>query len=108
MKLTVGLILLFTLLEATAAELKVDKMTNKQGMERSFDLHTKSTTESVGLDCQSFIQGLTIGLEEEALLFMLDPQECEELYLRVKGSLKKRQKHCIDVEDEIRDDYTCT
>lgn len=75
-------------------------------LERSFVL-TTNITQKVVLDCQSFIQGLRIGEFEEAFTYLLDPWECEELQNRVKSSLRKRQEHCIDVEDEIRSDRTC-
>lgn len=101
------LFLMLTLsLCVNAEEIKVKKIRKDGEMQRSFVLKT-NLKEKVVLDCQSFVQGLRIGERESALTFLLDPWECEELYKRVRGSLKKFQNHCIDVEDDIRADYTC-
>lgn len=91
---------------AVAGEMKISRMKNEQGMDRSFLLATNSP-QQVTLDCQSFVQGLYLGPRSEGRLLMLEAWECEELYLRIKASLKSRQKHCIDAEDSIRADYTC-
>ncbi len=108
MKTALGFILLFTFLEAYAVELKVYRKSKLQHMDRSFVLHTKSTPDQVVLDCQSFIQGINIGKAEDAVLFMMDAQDCEDLYHRIDGSLRKSQKHCIEVDDEVRGDYSCS
>lgn len=88
------------------SEIRVQKMQREEGMERSFLLHT-NISEFVVLDCQSFIQGLRIGEQENAHTFLLDPFECENLHKRIKSSLRRLQHHCIDVEDDIRSDRTC-
>ncbi|MGE3609991.1 MAG: hypothetical protein AB7I27_10430 [Bacteriovoracaceae bacterium] len=104
-KLTCAVLLIIstTLL---AIEIEVSKMKNSQGMERSFDL-TTSLDERVVLDCQSFIQGLMIGEHGKEHIFMLDAQECQDIYGRINSSLNARRHHCIDVEDAVRGDYTC-
>lgn len=91
---------------AYAAEIKVKKMTQDRELERSYILKT-NLKEKVVLDCQSFIQGLRIGEYEEAVTFMLDQEDCDSLQSRVRGSLRKFQNHCIDVEGDIRADYSC-
>lgn len=106
MKKLIGLILLLSVSNTIADEIRVSKMKQDGELERSFVL-TTNITQKVVLDCQSFIQGLRIGEFEEAFTYLLDPWECEELQNRVKSSLRKRQEHCIDVEDEIRSDRTC-
>ncbi len=102
MKCFFGLCLLMSLPVAFAVEFKVNGYKKSPGMDRSFVLKT-TLAEKVVLDCQSFIQGLTIGND----LVMMDAQGCEELYFRIEASIKKHQKHCLDVEEEIRHDYTC-
>ena len=88
-------------------EIRVKKMSRDGELERSYVLRT-NLTKKVVLDCQSFIQGLRVGEFEEAYTHLLDPWECEELQNRIKGSLRKLQSHCIDVEEEIRADYSCS
>jgi hypothetical protein len=108
MKYLIGTVLLFTTVLASAFEIKVHKMTALSGMDRSFQLYTTTIPDQMVLDCQSFIQGLTIGRgQEDEVFYFLDPQECEALYGRTYQSLKKKQKHCLDVGDEIHSDYTC-
>lgn len=75
-------------------------------LERSFVLST-NLPDKVVLDCQSFIQGLRIGEKENAIIYMLDPYECESVQERVRKSLRRLQNHCIDVEEDIRADYSC-
>ena len=106
MKVLFGLALTLSVSIGFAAEIKVKKMTKDGELERSFILKT-NLEEKVVLDCQSFIQGLRIGEFEEATTFMLDQEDCDSLQARVKGSLRKLQNHCIDVEDDIRADYSC-
>ena len=106
MKKLIGLILLLSVSNTIADEIRVSERKQDGELERSFVL-TTNITQKVVLDCQSFIQGLRIGEFEEAFTYLLDPWECEELQNRVKSSLRKRQEHCIDVEDEIRSDRTC-
>lgn len=106
MKAIFGIILLLSFLELHAGEIRVKKMMKDGDLERSFVLKT-NLTEKVVIDCQSFIQGLRIGEFEHALNYMLDPEECDGLQNRVKTSLKKLRNHCIDVDQDIRADYTC-
>lgn len=101
-----GLILVLVAMETQATEIQVKKMLRDGDLDRSFVLKT-NLTEKVVLDCQSFIQGLRIGEYENANTFMLGPDDCEALQARVRLSLKKFQNHCIEVEEEIRSDYTC-
>ena len=106
MKYLFGLVLLLSVLKSHAEEIRVKKMSRDGDLERSFVLQT-NLSEKVVLDCQSFIQGLRIGEYEEAHTFMLEPDECEDLQVRVRKSLRRFQHHCIDVESDIRADYTC-
>lgn len=106
MKLFFGLVLLLSFLEANAVEIRVKKMVKDGELERSYILKTNQP-EKIVLDCQSFIQGLRVGEFENAYTFMMDPEECDGLQARVRSSLRKFQNHCIDVEGEIRADYTC-
>ncbi len=107
MKTIIGSILLLASFTTFAGEIRIKKMTRDADLERSYVL-TTNLSEKVVLDCQSFIQGLRIGEFESAYTFMMDPWECEELQDRVKSSLRKFQNHCIDVEEDIRADYTCS
>jgi hypothetical protein len=106
MKLLIGSILLLTVLESKAAEIKVRRMGQDGALDRSFVLKT-NLPQRVVIDCQSFIQGLRIGEFEDAFTYLLDPEECEGLQNRIRSSLKKFQKHCIDVEEGIRSDRSC-
>lgn len=108
MKYLIGTVLLLSALSANAFEIKVHKMTALPGMDRSFKLHTATIPDPMVLDCQSFVQGLTIGKgQEDEVFYFLDPQDCEELFDRTYQSLKSRKKHCLDVGDTIHSDYTC-
>jgi hypothetical protein len=100
------LLLSFFCLGLHAEEIKIRKMKQDGALERSFQL-TTNLQQKVFLDCQSFIQGLRIGEFESAQTFLLAPDECEALTKRVQLSLLKFQKHCIDVDQEIRADYPC-
>jgi hypothetical protein len=106
MKAIFGMILLLSFLELHAGEIRVKKMMKDGELERSFVLKT-NLTEKVVIDCQSFIQGLRIGEFEQAFNYMLDPEECDGLQTRVRASIKKFRHHCIDVDQDIRADYTC-
>lgn len=106
MKLTLGFILLLISFAASTFEIKVNRMSRDGDLERSFVLSTQ-LKEKVVLDCQSFIQGLRVGEYQEAVTFLLDPEQCESLQGRVRGSLRKSKKHCIVVESDVEDDYTC-
>ena len=91
---------------AHAIEIQVSRMSKESQMERSFIL--KSNLASVlTLDCQSFVQGLYLGPRNQNEFLMLDPQECEDLYQRIKMSLRGKHKHCIEADEVIRSDYTC-
>ncbi len=107
MKKLLGLVLILAL-PVLAMEIKVDKMSPVKGFDRSYNLHTKSIEEQIVLDCQSFVQGLTIGKGSAATFFLLEPQDCESLFLRTRESIKKFQKHCLDIQDGVRADYTCS
>lgn len=106
MKYLLGLILALSFFELQAYEVQVRKMSRDGELERSYVLST-NVQDKVVLDCQSFIQGLRIGEFESAYTFMMDPDECNALSKRIKSSIRKFQKHCIDIEDDIRADYTC-
>lgn len=91
---------------AQSEEIKVSKMTKDGELERSFVLET-NLNDKVVIDCQSFIQGLRIGQFEAAYTYLLEPDECEGLQERIRRSLRSYQKHCIDVQDDIRSDRSC-
>lgn len=99
-------LMLLTLSSAFAMELKISKMKAEEGMERSFVLKT-NLSRKVLLDCQSFIQGISIGERSEGDFYMLEPQECEDLYQRIDSSLDHRQKHCVDLDEVFNSDYPC-
>lgn len=107
MKYLFGLVILLSLPYAKAGEIRVKKMTQDGALERSFVLKT-NLSQKVVIDCQSFIQGLRIGEYEEAFTYLLDPEECQGLQRRIKASLRKFQNHCIDAEDDIRNDRSCS
>lgn len=106
MKYLVGLILLLSVLEGRAEEIRVKKMSQDGQLERSFILKT-NLAEKVVIDCQSFIMGLRIGEYEQAFTYMMGDQECDELQQRIRASLKRAQQHCIEVDEEIRGDHSC-
>lgn len=106
MKTLFASVLLLSSLVSMAAEIRVKKISQDGELERSYVLKT-NLSEKVVLDCQSFIQGLRVGEYDTAYTYLLEPWECEELQDRVKSSLRKFQHHCIDVEEDIRADYTC-
>lgn len=106
MKFSTGLILLLLSLSISAFELQIKKMFKDGDLERSFVLVTQ-IEEKVVLDCQSFVQGLRIGEYESAVFFLMDPFACEDLHSRIKSSNRRFQKHCIDIADDIKSDYTC-
>ena len=107
MKYLIGSVLLVSVSISAAFEVRVHKMTLQPGMDRSFNLATETIPDKMVLDCQSFVQGLTVGEEENEAFFFLDPQECEDLYLRTNQSLKKRKNHCLELQNVIVSDYTC-
>ena len=88
---------------AFSAEIKVLSMTPEGDMERSFVLET-SFPERVVLDCQSFVQGLNLGRDH---LILLEPEECEDLQNRIYSSLVQSVSHCLEVDDELRNDSPC-
>ena len=101
MKTILAAVLLLNLAHAT--EVRVSRMNRILSMDRQFVLKT-NVPEKVVLDCQSFIQGLHVGADAN---FILDPDECEGLYLRIRESHKRFQKHCLEIEEDIRADYSC-
>ncbi len=105
---SIALILTSLLLSASALadEIRVKKMTKDTPLERSFILQT-NLTEKVVIDCQSFIQGLRIGEGGTALVYLMDPQDCEALQGRMRTSLRKFRHHCMDVDTDIHSDWTC-
>jgi len=107
MKKIFTLLILSIHFHAFSFELKISQMYPEANMDRSF-IFTSNYPERVGLDCQSFIQGLRFGEKEQAHFFLLDPEECESLLLRIHTSLKSSLHHCIDLEREIRSDYSCS
>lgn len=106
MKTLLGLFLIALTIPTYADVIKVSEMIPDGTLERSF-VYKTNLREKVVLDCQSFIQGLRIGEYESANVFMLGPEECEELQNRVFESLQTNHNHCIDVTDDINDDYIC-
>lgn len=106
MKALIVALFAFCMTQAFAVEIKVSRMTSFNGMERSFILKS-NMKERVVLDCQSFLQGLTMGENESSSFIMMSAEDCQVLYTRIRGSLRSFQKHCIDAEDSIRSDYTC-
>ncbi len=106
MKYFFGLMLSLFFLNSYADEIRVKRMTRDRNLERSYIL-TTNLSDEVAIDCQSFIQGLRIGEKESAVMFMLDPYECEAMQERIRKSLRRLQNHCIDVEEDIRADYSC-
>ena len=105
MKFFVGLTALLSI-SVWGSEIRVSKMSQENGLERSFVLKT-NLPDTVVIDCQSFIQGLRIGEYEQAFTYLLDPEECEGLQFRIRNSLLKMKNHCIVADDEIRADYGC-
>jgi hypothetical protein len=106
MKIILGFVLLLIIPLLNAEDIRVRKMLKDGALERSFVLKT-NLTDKVVIDCQSFIQGLRIGEYEEAFTFLLDPEECEGLQNRIRGSLRKGTLHCIHVDQEIQSDESC-
>ena len=106
MKLLFGFVLLISLLDVGASEIRVKKMVLDGELDRSYVL-TTNLSEKVVLDCQSFVQGLRIGEYEEAHTYLLDQDQCEGLQKRIQSSLRKFQHHCIDAEEDIRSDRSC-
>ncbi len=91
---------------AVAIEIQIKSVSPDGELDRSMVLHTQ-LPEKVVLDCQSFIQGLRVGEQQNATIFIMDPFECEGMQDRVKASLERSLFHCIDVDSDIRSDYTC-
>ena len=106
MKKTIIIALLIVATTLPAQEIRVHKMQKDGALERSFVLKT-NLSKKVVIDCQSFITGLRIGEFENAVFYLLGIEECEELQLRIRSSLKKNMAHCIDVQEDIRWDRSC-
>jgi hypothetical protein len=96
MKTIVAMILLLSLFDASALEIKVNRMQRVSGYYGRFDLKT-SLEEKVVLDCQSFIQGLFFGPVGENVI-MLQEWECAELMNDMKQSVHKFKKHCLEID----------
>jgi hypothetical protein len=105
MKSFLGILFLIAF-TATADEIRVSRMMKDGPLERSFVLKTNIQNKVV-IDCQSFIQGLRIGEYEQAINYLLDPEECEGLQTRIRSSLRKGHFHCIDLDQDIRSDRSC-
>lgn len=101
-----ALLILLVSFPLLADVLKVSSMKGEPHMDRSFFLRTQ-LQDKVLLDCQSFLQGIYIGPRDGGAFFMLEPDECEGLYNRINGSLRKFKKHCIDIEGAVNSDETC-
>ena len=100
------IILLFFALMSTYAfsfEIKVTSMTQDGDLERSMVL-VSTFPGRVVLDCQSFVQGLNLGRDQ---LILLEPEECEDLQNRIYSSLVQSVSHCLEVDDELRNDSPC-
>ena len=106
MKVLLSLGLFLFWIEIGARDIRIYEMKKDGELERSFVLKT-NLSESVVIDCQSFIQGLRVGEYENAFTYLLYPQECDDLQLRISDSLKKFKNHCIEVDQDVRADYTC-
>lgn len=96
MKTIVAMILLLSLFDASALEIKVNRMQRASGYYARFDLKT-SLKDKVVLDCQSFIQGLFFGPVGEGVI-MLQEWECAELMNDMKLSVNGFKKHCLEVD----------
>jgi hypothetical protein len=108
MKTIVAMILLFTLFEASALDIKVNRMQRESGYYARFDLKT-SLDEKVVLDCQSFVQGLFFGPIGEGVI-MLQEWECAELMNDMKQSVRRFKKHCLEVDQDrsvLDSQHTC-
>ncbi len=86
--------------------LTVSSMKSEPQMDRSFFLKTQ-LEDKVLLDCQSFLQGIYIGPRNGGAFFMMEPDECADLYTRIRASHRKFKKHCIDIEDAVKSDESC-
>ncbi len=86
--------------------LTVASMKNEPQMDRSFFLKTQ-LSDKVLLDCQSFLQGIYIGPRDGGAFYMMEPDECESLYHRIRASHRKFKKHCIEIEEAVNSDEAC-
>jgi hypothetical protein len=91
---------------ACAMNIKVHGYEQEPHIERSILLRT-NLEQKVALDCQSFINGLRIGEFDDASYFMMDPNECDYLLERIKKSVREKRNHCLEVESDIENDYSC-
>ncbi len=96
MKTVIAMILMFALYDASAVEIKVNRMKRVPGYSERYDLKT-SLDEKIVLDCQSFIQGLLFGPLGEGVI-MLQEWECQELQPEMKKSFRSLKKHCLEVD----------
>jgi hypothetical protein len=102
--LILGLVVTWSLVQGR--EVQVSEMQQTQHMDNHFSLET-NINQKVILDCQSFIQGLTIGELPKQIFYILEPHDCEDLQSRMSHSLRLLKKHCLDLDEIIRSDYTC-
>ncbi len=86
--------------------LTVSAMKGEPGFSQSFVLKTQ-LKDKVLLDCQSFMNGIYVGPRDGGHFFMLDAEECQNLYNNIRGSLLKFKKHCIEIEDAVNHDEAC-
>lgn len=108
MKTIAAMILLLALFDASALEIKVNRMKRADGYYAKYDLKT-SLDEKVVLDCQSFIQGLFFGPVGEGVV-MLQEWECAELMNDMQQSVHKFKKHCLEVDFDrstLDSQHTC-
>lgn len=88
-----------------STEIQVSRMKKRPGLDHAFTLKTNIDQEVV-LDCQSFLQGITIGGQENFYL-MLEPEECADLEDRISASLRHLRHHCLDISEGPLADYVC-
>ncbi len=95
MKTLFALILLASLIEARADEVRVSRMDVTDGYDARYDLKT-SLNEKVVLDCQSFVQGLLLGEVGESVILM-EESECQQLMGDMGSSFYNSKQHCLEL-----------
>lgn len=96
MKAVIAMILLLSLYDASAYEIRVSSMKRVSDSYSEYQLKT-SLGHKVILDCQSFLQGLFLGdLGDEVI--PLEEGECQELVTSIKRSRMQFKKHCLNVD----------
>jgi len=106
MRALLTLIMLVTFQESWAYEIRVQQLELKENMDSSYVLKTLPFLK-VSLDCQSFVQGLTLGEHPGLNFILMEPSECEDLLNRIKNSLASEEEHCLDLDEVIHSDYSC-